>query len=119
MWMSDTLAVVVIITGIVWGFAWMGAKLSENRVRKKAVEAGLRPEDVRSLFEEGDQSPSGYGALKWGLVAVALGLGLLAEALLPYDLADPVAYGVLLVLGGLALIAYYAYVDRSSNGERE
>lgn len=114
--MSTDWAPVVAVLGIAAGLAWMAARVSENWMRKKAVESGATPELMDSLFSA-ETPPSSLRALKWGMVAVALGIGLGLEALFPYDFEDPVAYGVLLVLGGAALILYYAYV-RSREGDR-
>lgn len=115
--MSTDWGPVVAVLGLAAGFAWMAARLSENWMRKKAVESGASAELMESVFSAGPR-PSRFRALKWGMVAVALGLGLSVEAALPYDFDDPVAYGVLLVLGGAALILYYAYV-RSVDGEED
>lgn len=108
--MDDVVASLVLL-GIPLAFAWMVVRLSEGWMRKRIVESGASPELVERLYER-RESPSRYSALKWGMVAVALGVGVSVEAVLPYDFEDPVAYGVLLLFGGLALIAYYVYVDR-------
>lgn len=114
--MTSDWAPVVAVLGLAAGFAWIAARISENWMRKKAVESGASAELVESLFRS-DPAPSGLRALKWGMVAVALGLGLSVEAVLPYDFEDPIAYGVLLVFGGGALILFYAYVRSSERAE--
>ena len=44
--------------------------------------------------------------MKWGLVVLALGAGLLLVDLLPISFESPVAYVVLLVATGIALLNY-------------
>lgn len=109
--MGDGFYASITVLGIAWAFAWLGVRVAEMRTRKKALESGATPEIMDRLFEEEEKFSSRYGALKWGAVITALGLGVLAEAVFPYSFADPIAYGVLLVIGGLALIGYYAYVE--------
>lgn len=111
MWADDGFYVTITLVGISWAFAWLGVRVSEARARRKAVEAGVTPELVDRLFEDEEEATSRYGSLKWGLVAVALGLGALAEAVFPYSWADTIAYGVVFVIGGVALIGYYVYME--------
>lgn len=113
--MSSDWAAVVAVLGLAAGFAWIAARISENWMRKKAVESGASAELVESLLST-ERSPSRFRALKRGMVAVALGLGLSVEAVFPYDFEDPIAYGVLLILGGAALLLYYAYVRTVEGG---
>ena len=108
--MDDVVASLVLL-GIPVAFVWMVVRLSEGWMRKKIVERGADPELVDRLYER-RESPGRYSALKWGMVTVGLGVGVAVEAVLPYDFEDPMAYGVLLLFGGLALILYYAWIDR-------
>jgi len=56
--------------------------------------------------------------LKWGLVVLALGAGLLLVNLLPTSFESPVAYVVLLVATGVALLNYdLIKQDEVKNGE--
>lgn len=107
----EDLAIFGGLAGVAWAFAWMVAKLSEHWMMKKIADGPARPELISSLRRRAVESPARFTALKWGMVVVALGLGLLVEDLFPYDFEDPAAYGVLLVLGGGALILYYVYVE--------
>jgi hypothetical protein len=55
--------------------------------------------------------------LKWGLVVLALGAGLLLVDLLPISFESPVAYVVLLVATGIALLNYDLIEQDEENGE--
>lgn len=107
----DDLLVVALLIATPLAVAWMVIRLHDNWTRKKIAESGASPELVESLYRR-EESPSRFAALKWGIVVVALGLGVSMEAVLPYDFEDPIAYGVIFVLGGLALILYYLYVEK-------
>lgn len=118
---DTTMTEFLTITGVVavsWIFAWMVARVSENWIRKKAIERGASQKVVEGLFRD-DDSPSRYGALKWGMVIIALGLAVCVQSVAPYDFADPVAYGVLFVFGGGALVLYYVLVGRSEERRRD
>lgn len=107
----DDIAAPVIMVGFPLVVAWLIVTLHRDWTRKKIAQTGASPELVESLFRR-KESPSRFVALKWGIVAVALGLGVSVEAILPYDFQDPVAYGVIFVCGGLGLILYYLFVER-------
>ena len=100
-----------ILVGVPLVVAWFVLRLSQEWLRRKVAESGASPEAIRALYER-HESPRRYTALKWGMVAVGLGLGASFETFLPYDFDDSVSFGVLLLCGGGALILYYFYVGR-------
>lgn len=87
--------------------AYISKLISDTRLRRKAIEAGLSQEKAASLYQSGWDEPSTRSALKWGLVIIALGLGLLMVDLFAIDFESPFAYAVLLVATGIALLGYY------------
>lgn len=102
-------------------FALVGyiAKLiRDTRIRRKALESPLSEEQIERLFDQGERAtPSTRSALKWGLVVLALGVGLLFVELLSISFESPVAYAVLLVATGAALLSYYLIEQDEENGE--
>jgi hypothetical protein len=81
--------------------------LSDNWTKRKLVEARVSDDVVRTLFRKGSD-PEIFAALKWGIVLVALGVGLMVTQYLPSRFEEPLAWGVVLVFGGAGLLAYYA-----------
>jgi hypothetical protein len=81
--------------------------LSDNWTKRKLVEARVSDDVVRTLFRKASD-PELFAALKWGIVLVALGLGLMVSQYLPARFEEPLAWGVVLVFGGAGLLAYYA-----------
>ncbi len=88
--------------------AYIAKLIRDTRIRRKALESPLSEEQVEDLLGQGSWTePSTRSALKWGLVVLALGAGLLFVDLLAISFESPVAYAVLLVATGIALLSYY------------
>jgi uncharacterized membrane protein len=81
--------------------------LSDNWTKRKLVEARVSDDVVRTLFRK-ESDPELFAALKWGIVLVSLGLGLIVSQQLHTSFQEPLAWGVVLVFGGAGLLAYYA-----------
>jgi hypothetical protein len=81
--------------------------LADNWTKRKLIEARVSEDVIRTLFSK-QSDPEMFAALKWGIVLVALGLGLIVSQYLPSRFEEPLAWGVVLVFGGAGLLAYYA-----------
>lgn len=81
--------------------------LSDNWTKRKLVEARVSDDVVRTLFRK-ESDPEMFAALKWGIVLVSIGVGLIALQHLRAGFDEPLAWGVVLVFGGAGLLAYYA-----------
>jgi len=108
---------VLIPLGIAWAVVMIVRAVAENSTRRKAIEKGV-PEDVaRTLFattpHTGDQS------LKYGLVAVALGLSLMVLDIRGLDLDRPLAFGIPLFFIGVALVGYHLFGDSLRRKDRK
>jgi peptidoglycan/LPS O-acetylase OafA/YrhL len=51
-------------------------------------------------------------ALKWGLTAAALGVGLVAVDLLPVSPSSPAGFGVVIIAASAGLLGYHAITRR-------
>jgi hypothetical protein len=88
--------------------AYIAKLIRDTRIRRKALESPLSEQQIEELLNQsGWTEPSTRSALKWGLVVLALGAGLLFVDLLAISFESPVAYAVLLVATGIALLGYY------------
>lgn len=81
--------------------------LSDNWTKRRLIEARVSEDVIRTLFRK-ESDPEMFAALKWGIVLVSLGLGLMVSQYLPSRFEEPLAWGVVLVFGGVGLLAYYA-----------
>ena len=88
--------------------------LSDNKTRRMLIEKGLVDEKVKYLFMN---KPKEYvsSSLKWGMVLIAIGLAVFVGQMAPKELAEEVTIGAMFVLGGLALVIYYAIASKKIN----
>ena len=100
--------------------AYIAKLIRDTRIRRKALESPLSEEKIDELLGKGGWTePSTRSALKWGLVVLALGAGLLFVDLLTISFDSPLAYAVLLVATGIAQLGYYLIEqddERTDNG---
>lgn len=96
--------------------AYISKLISDTRLRRKAIEAGMSEEKASAAYGGSWGEPSTRAALKWGLVIIALGLGLLLVDLFAISFESPFAYAVLLVATGIALLGYYL-IERDDERE--
>lgn len=87
--------------------AYIAKLIRDTRIRRKALESSMSEEAAEAFARGGSFEPGTRAALKWGLVVLALGAGLLFVDLLTISFESPLAYAVLLVATGIALLGYY------------
>jgi len=98
---------VVVPLGFFALVAYIAKLIRDTRIRRKALDASLSEEAAEAFVQGTSTEPSTKSALKWGLVVLALGAGLLFVDLLTISFESPLAYAVLLVATGGALLGYY------------
>ena len=112
MWeMIPVLAMVLVVPVII-------KLLSDNKTRRKLIEKGLVDEKVKYLFLD---KPKEYvsSSLKWGMVLIAIGLAVFVGQMAPKELVEEVTIGAMFVLGGLALVIYYAIASKKINEQEK
>ena len=87
--------------------AYIAKVIGDTRIRRKVLEARVSAEVADAILNQGWKEPSTLSALKWGLVIVALGAGLLLVDVFGIGFESPLAYAVLLLATGTALLGYY------------
>lgn len=94
---------------------------SRHRERMALIEKGIVTEDVKYLYSSSAMKSNPYGALKWGLIFVFVGIGILIPLLLMniFDTDDPTLIFALVPIGaGVALLIFYRIaLKRQSEGE--
>jgi hypothetical protein len=108
MWEMLPLIVMLVIVPIIVKL------LSENKMRRQLIEKGLVDEKIKYLFPD---KPKDYvsSSLKWGMVLIAIGLAVFVGQMAPKEMVEEVTIGTMLVLGGLALVIYYAVASKKVN----
>jgi phosphoenolpyruvate carboxylase len=79
--------------------------LSDNRLRRELANAGINPELAEKLMAA--PAPSSDSSLKWGIVAIAVGLSLAVIQLAHLNEDDPVSFGIVFIFGGAGLLLHY------------
>ncbi len=87
--------------------------ISDGRTRRRLIESGGSAEVSHALAERQDEHGL-FSALRWGIVAVAVGLAFVIVQFLPYQSDDPIMFGVVLLFLGAGLLAYYVMARRLS-----
>jgi hypothetical protein len=97
---------VPIISFIVLGY--MVKVVSDNKVRRMVVEKGEISENIKYVFNDSTHF-NAPASLKWGLVLLAIGLGLFVGHLLD-NLglgSEELTFALMFIAGGFAMIVYY------------
>lgn len=86
--------------------------LSDNRVRRELLSAGSTPEQVTAIMQNPVQDID--SSLKWGIVAIAIGLALVGIHVFDLDVEDPLTFALVFIFGGGGLITFYMLRKKSS-----
>lgn len=78
----------------------------DAHVRRKIVESNGSQELVRSILE-GDESRRRHSSLRWGVVMVALAIGLGLMEAFGWDEPSPGVFALLIGATGLGNLVYY------------
>jgi hypothetical protein len=87
--------------------AYIVKLISDNRLRRKVLNSPASEEMAEALLKQQRTGPQTRSALKWGLIFVALGVGVLFVNVLAIGFESPLAYALLLLATGAALLGYY------------
>ena len=93
--------------------AYIVKVVSDNRVRRMAVEKGIAKEDLKNLFYNG-RAGNVSSSLKWGIVLIAVGAALFISQLIPAENIEAVTLGLIFVFAGIGLVISYVLDSRSA-----
>ncbi|KPK88649.1 hypothetical protein AMJ80_10800 [bacterium SM23_31] len=82
--------------------------VSDNKLRRRIIEKGEINENVKDIFAPPRQRTA-HQQLKWGMVLIAVGLGLVFGA---FFNSGEIAFAFMLIFAGVALILYYLKGDK-------
>lgn len=108
----ENIGVLIPLMGIIWPFLALIVFLylhysSRNKINMALIESGRDA----SIFYRPERR---YNSLKWGIVSIMAGLGILAGALLHrLGLPEDTAYfAPILIFVGVGLVGFYQYVSK-------
>ena len=73
------------------------------------IEKGIVAEDVKAIYQKGVWRTNPLSSLKWGILAISLGIGLfiglrLKEAA---GMEDGIIFALVAICGGIGLVVFY------------
>jgi hypothetical protein len=97
------------IAGI-WGFI----VLTRHKERITMIEKGLKPEDMKALYERGTMRINPLSSLKWGMIFAFVGVAALIGMYLHanYYVEEGIYPALMCLFGGLALIVFYLFANK-------
>jgi uncharacterized membrane protein YkgB len=88
----------------------LGYSLSQRHKERMAmIEKGVSADQLKPKTRSWFLAPSPLSSLKWGIIIIAVGLGILIGNFLRevYRVDDSVVAGMIFLLAGIALIIFY------------
>lgn len=109
----------VFIVGIVfYTIAYIIETILKYRLRSRIVSSGLTDEKlIRGLFSS--RTDNQYSSLKWGLILLFAGIGLIVLELVPYDYDSTLPYGIESFFVALGFLVYYFMVKEKLENRDE
>ena len=107
--MRDTEIVIPLVFFLVVGAIWGSYILTRHKERVSMLDKGLKPEDIKQLYQRGSLQVNPYSSLKWGIVFVAIGLAVLIGMWLRqnYYVDEGIYPALIALLGGIGLVVFY------------
>lgn len=87
---------------------------SRHIERRTIIDKGLNPTDYVELYKHQAFASNPLSSLKWGLLAIFAGLGVLAAMVLDswFHYEKIIYPGSILVFGGIGLVVYYIIASK-------
>ncbi len=108
--MSDGIQGAIILGVLLWGIANIIKTFTDYRLRRKLIEMGQVDEKVSHILAS--RQDTYYNALKWGMIILFGGLGLIVLEFVEYDADSPFPFGVEAVFVAAGFLLYYYMVRR-------
>ena len=85
---------------------------TKHKERMRLIEKGLAPEEVRNYFSKEEKIRSPYRGLKWAILLLSLGVGILISNILydKYNLSDGYTFGLVMLFLGIGFLVYYLII---------
>lgn len=90
--------------------------LYHYRLKKRIIDAG--PLDETGLKFLARLSGSGNEAVKWGLLLLSAGIGLVVLEYVPFSAEDsPAPYGIEMIFIGAGFLLYYLFLKKQNDND--
>lgn len=107
----------VFVVGIIFfTIAYIIETILKYRLRSRIVSAGLTDEKlIKGLFSS--KVDNKYSSLKWGLILLFAGIGLIVLEFIQYDYDSPLPYGIEGAFIALGFLIYFFIVNGKINSQ--
>lgn len=112
--LAELLLPVGVLGTIATGLGYFLKTLTDYKLKKKLIEKGLVNEDAGSLLNT-KQLDGRYASLKWGLIILFGGVGLILINSLEYYRDSPLPFGVFAVALSLGFLSYFFLVKKNAD----
>lgn len=113
----EVLGVFVVLGTISYGIISIIKAFTDYKLKKRLIEKATANEGIGTALAESMKSLSGnveknqFPALKWGLISLFTGIGLMVIEFINVDYRDSsLPYGILLTSVALGFLSYFAWV---------
>lgn len=104
--MPGELIPIIIVPGFFILIAFISKLISDNRVRRELINSNADTTTIENLFLRA-RSENPDGSLKWGIVAVAIGISLILIETFNLSGDQAMTYGIVFIFGGAGLLGFY------------
>jgi len=111
--MGEGLAVLSVIGIIAFGIITIIRTITDYKLKRRLIDKAEVNEGFSSALEESMKSIStkreqtSYPTLKWGLVFLSVGVGLILLHYLDYNMNSPLPFGIISACAALGFLVYY------------
>ena len=95
---------------------------ARHKERMTIIEKGLVKEDLKYLYSGVTWKANPYSALKYGMLAAFIGVGILISAFLTqmfYTHEEQITTGIIFLFGGLGLVTFYIIAKKRMEEEQK
>lgn len=111
--MGEGLAIITVIGIIAFGIITLVKTITEYKLKRRLIDKAEVNEGLSSALEESMKSISrnveqnSYPTLKWGLVFLFVGTGLITMNYLEYNMQSTLPFGIISACAALGFLIYY------------
>jgi len=91
---------------------WIVKIVSDNKIRKRALENGNLNESIKYLWET-SYANKPLQNIKWAIIFGGVGIVILVSHL--FALPEAVAFGLTCIVVAIALLVFYYYMEKNKN----
>jgi hypothetical protein len=90
--------------------------ISDNRIRRRLIDSGQVDEKIKFLyFKSPNTFSEPFSSVRWGLVFIALGLGIIIGQQFPAGEKEQMTLCAMFIMAGIAFLVYYFLAKRELN----